>query len=149
MDVNEIKVSLYQVFKERIDNIKQRDTNFPKKLKKLADEPIISRMNYDVSNAYYSLSGIVSRDSAHNAKFEAYKAAIYPYEFGYKVYLHLSYQERGDSMFGELASKSAKSFQGSKDVLYYLMKTREKLLDLLPSADVIKQRPRSLEKLFL
>ncbi len=168
-DEEELKKSLYDAISYRVSNLTENEGLLPEELPKKPGHPKINEqfkklmaftggngasagMRYrslDVSNAFYSVSGEGKMTSDFNNKAEYYKAAIYPYIDGYKVYIYLFYTEGTDGLIGSLTNAAVKSIVGNESALLFMAQVRDKFLEKEKNAKVLSQSPRKLEKIKL
>jgi len=162
----QLKKALYDAISYRVGHIQENEGLFPEELPTKPGSPKQSKMfrglasvangnpkfkmmQLDTSNAYYTVSGEGGYATQFNAQLEYYKAAIYPYSDGYKVYIYLFYQEGSDGIMGELTNKSVEAIIGERGALLYAAQIRDKFKELVPEAVIKSQRPRKLEKIIL
>jgi len=163
---DKLSTDLYEAISYRVSDLKENKNLFPEELPIKAGSPkqsqIFSRlssmaggnpkfemMQLDTSNAYYTVSGEGGMSSGFNAQEEYYKAAIYPYVNGYKVYIYLFYQEGSDGIMGSLTNKAVGAIIGERGALLYAAQIRDKFKKLVPEAVIKSQSPRKLEKITL
>jgi len=103
----------------------------------------------DTSNAWYSVGGKGGMTSEYTNQAEYYKAAIYPYQNGYKVYIYQFYTESSDGLIGNLTNATVKAIVGSKSALLYMAQVRNRFLKDIPSAKIIQQTPGRLKQIKL
>ena len=166
IDIEKVKTGLYDAVSLRVSDLNENENLLPEELPQKplspkqskmfsqlaamgAGNPSFEMMQLDMSNAYYSVSGQASMASGFNTKAEYYKAAVYPYQDGYKVYLYLFYQEGTDGIMGALTKKIADSIVGKEGSLLYMAQVRDEFIKSLPKATIMSQSPRKLEKVVL
>jgi len=165
-DIDKVTKALYDAVSYRVSDLKENENLLPETLpskagfpqqsqmmRRLASmaggNPQFQMMQLDTSNAYYTVSGAGAMASGFNAKAEYYKAAIYPYKNGYKVYLYLFYQEGTDGIMGSLTKMAVDSIVGKEGALLFVAQVRDKFMKLLPSAVIKNQSPRKLNQVVL
>ena len=166
VELDNLTKALYEAVSYRVSDLKENENLLPEELpskpgspKKTqmfgglaamaGGNPQFEMMQLDTSNAYYTVSGAASMATDFNSKAEYYKAAIYPYKDGYKVYLYLFYQEGTDSIFGAITKAAVDSITGKEGSLLFMAQVRDKFLKLVPQAVIKSQSPRKLEKVVL
>jgi len=166
VNLEKVTKGLYDAVNYRVSDLQENENLLPEELPEKAGSPKISQnfgrlspfatrssslqmMQLDTSNAYYTVSGQGSSASSFNARAEYYKAAVYPYKNGYKIYFYLFYKEGTDGIMGALTKKVADSIIGEEGSLLYIAQIRDKFKELVPSAKIKSQSPKKLEKLIL
>ena len=109
----------------------------------------LEMMQLDMSNAYYTVMGNGAMKTQFNSKEELYKAGIYPYKDGYKVYIYLFYEEGTEGLTGALTKFMTDSIVGGDGALVFIAQIRDKFLKEIPDAKVTNQSPSKLEKIVL
>ena len=111
--------------------------------------PALEMMNLNTTNAYYTVSGQGGSSSSFNKQEEYYKAAVYPYKDGYKIYLYLFYKEGTNGIVGALAKSALASVVGNEGSLLYMAQVRDKFIKFIPEAKIISQSPSKLNQVVL
>ncbi|MBL1244680.1 MAG: hypothetical protein COA39_009890 [Sulfurimonas sp.] len=165
-EIDKVTKALYEAVSYRVSDLNENEGLLPEELPLKAkapkqsqafgrlaalagNSPSFQMMQLDTSNAYYTVSGKGSMASEFSTKAEYYKAAIYPYKDGYKIYMYLFYQEGTDGIMGALTDMAVKSIVGKEGALLYAAQVRDKFKELLPEATIKSQSPRKLEKVVL
>ncbi len=166
---DKIKEKLRDAVSLRVDDITENEGLMPEELPDTPQKPKINEqykklmaftgqngmnaaMQYtslDVSNAWYSVSGEGGMTSEFNNRAEYYKAAVYPYKEGYKVYIYEFYSEGTDGIMGNITNAAVEAVVGNEGALLYMAQVRDKFLEALPEAKIIKQSPSKLAKINL
>jgi len=165
VDIDKITKSLYEAISYRVSDLSENEGLLPEKLPEKPGYPqntslgnlavmagnniTLKMMQLDMSNSYYYVSGQGSMSTAFNDQLEYYKAAVYPYKDGYKIYIYLFYQEGVDGILGSLTDMAVKSIVGQDGALLYMAQIRDKFKNLVPEAKITSQSPRKLEKIVL
>ena len=166
VSMGKVTKGLYEAISYRVSDLQENENLLPEELPNKAGSPKQSQMfrglsamaggnpkfqmmQLDTSNAYYTVSGEGGMASGFNAQAEYYKASIYPYKDGYKVYIYLFYQEGTDGIMGSLTNMAVKSIIGQERALLYMAQIRDKFKKEIPEAVIKNQSPRKLEKVVL
>ncbi len=167
-DQEKLKEALRHAISYRVDDIIVNENLFPeelplqpqkpgvnkvyKKLMSFAGSNINAKMRYqalDMSNAWYSVYGVGGMTSEYLNKAEYYKAGIYPYKDGYKIYIYEFYTEGTDGILGNLTNAAVGAIVGNDGALLYMAQVRDDFLNRFPEAKILQQSPKKLEKLEL
>ena len=166
VSMEDVTKGLYDAVSYRVSDLRENENLLPEELAVKAESPKQSKMfrglaamaggnpqfemmQLDTSNAYYTVSGDGFMASGFNAKAEYYKAAVYPYIGGYKVYIYLFYQEGTDGIMGALTKMAVDSIVGKEGSLLFIAQVRDEFKKLVPEATIKSQSPRKLEKVIL
>ena len=164
--IEKVTKGLYDAVSYRVSDLQENENLLPEELPAKAESPKQSQMfrgmasmaggnpkfqmmQLDTSNAYFTVSGAGTMASGFNAKAEYYKAAVYPYKNGYKVYIYLFYQEGTDGIMGALTKMAVDSIVGQEGALLFVAQVRDKFMKEVPEAVIKNQSPRKLEKIVL
>ena len=109
----------------------------------------MSMMALDTSNSYYWVMGKGKSESEYMSRSESYKAAIYPYKDGYKIYMYLFYTEGTDGILGNLTSAAVNSIVGQDGAILFIAQARDQFMKEVPSAKVLSQSPQKLNNVNL
>ena len=81
-----------------------------------------------------------------NKKSVVYKAAIYPYKEGYKVYIYEFFQEGADGIMGHLIKASVDKIVGSESPLLFMAQVMDKFEREVPNAKLINVTPTKIKE---
>ena len=164
-----LKKSLKDAIAYRVDNVIENEGLIPEKLPSKPSKPKINEQfkrlmaftgsngmnaammyrSLDTSNAWYSVGGKGGMTSEYTNQAEYYKAAIYPYKDGYKVYIYQFYTGGSSGIIGNLTHAAVKAIVGTDNALLYMAQVRNKFLENLPNAKILQQEPSKLKQIKL
>ncbi len=164
-----LKESLKDAIAYRVDSVVENEGLMPEELPSKPSKPTINEqfkrlmafagsngmsaaMRYkslDTSNAWYSVGGKGGMTSEYTNKAEYYKAAVYPYKDGYKVYIYQFYTEGSSGIMGNLTNAAVKAIVGNDSALIYMAQVRDKFLKNLPNTKILQQDPSKLRQIKL
>ncbi len=167
VDEETLKHALKEAIALRVSSLKENENLFPEELPQKPPKPEINKqfkklaavmgrgmnaaMQYrsrDLSNAWYSIGGSGGMTSEYLNRAEYYKAGIYPYKDGYKIYIYQFYTEGTDGILGNLTSAAVDAIVGSDGALLYMAQVRDAFINDIP-IKTINQSPKKLEKINL
>jgi len=158
-----VKNALKEAISGRVSNIKEVCNFFPEELPDkpakpttsnmfgnlmtiAAGNPRLEAMRLNTTNAYCSYEGSESYGTMFNKKSVAFKAAIYPYKDGYKVYIYEFFQEGADGIMGHLIKTSVDKIVGSESPLLFMAQVMDKFERELPQAKLINVTPSKIKE---
>ncbi|WP_456488304.1 hypothetical protein [Caminibacter pacificus] len=159
----QVRDALKAAISGRVSNIKEVCNFFPEELPEKPDHPKTSNafggmmsiasgnptleaFRLDTSNAYCSFQGSETYGTMFNKNSVAYKAAIYPYKDGYKVYIYEFYQEGADGIMGHLVKASVAKIMGSESPALFMAQVMDKFERELPQAKLINVTPAKIKE---
>ena len=167
IDIEEVKNALQGAIAHRVTDIKEQENLPPEELPQKAGHPIqgksfggmmgaltagnpsFAMMKINTSNAYYTITGKSESGTLVTSVVSYFKGAIYPYKNGYKIYVYQFYKEGSKGLLGHLSKAMAEKMVGQDTQLIYIAQVRDKLLELLPQAEIKSQSPSKLKKVVL
>jgi len=164
-DVNpeKVKEALKDAISGRVSNIKEVCNIMPEELPEkpqmpktsnlfggmaamAAGSPQFEAMRLDLSNAFCAFEGSESYGTMFNKNTVFYKAAIYPYKDGYKVYIYEFFQEGADGIMGHLVKATVEKITGSESPYLFMAQVMEKFERELPNAKLISVYPSKIKE---
>jgi hypothetical protein len=161
---SEVKNALKAAISGRVNNIKVICKLMPETLPAKPGHPInknifgglavigsgnpeMEAMQINTLNAYCTLQGSETYGSMFNKNEVVYKAAIYPYKDGYKVYIYEIFQEGSNGIMGHLIQMSVAKLMGSNSPFLFMAQVMDKFERELPQAKLINITPKKIEEI--
>jgi hypothetical protein len=164
VDAEKVKEALKDAIAGRVDNIKEVCNFMPETLPDTPGQPVnrnvfgalgtiaagnpsMEAMKLDTSNAYCTLQGSETYGTVFNKKKVVYKAAIYPYKDGYKVYIYEFFQEGSNGLMGHLVKATVDKLMGSNSPLLFMAQVMDKFERELPQAKLLNVTPSKIKEI--
>jgi hypothetical protein len=162
--VEEVKKALKAAIAGRVDNIKEICDFMPEKLPEKpahpvnknifgslsvigAGNPSMEAAQLDTTNAYCTLQGSETYGGPFDEKSVIYKAAIYPYKKGYKVYIYEFFQESSNGIMGHLVKASIDKLMSSDSPALFMAQVMDKFQRELPQAKLLNVDPEKIKEI--
>ena len=166
VDIKKVENALREAVAYRSESFKEREDFLPETLPEKpaaprknnmfgsmaaigGGNPKFEMMQYDVSNAYYSIKGEEDISTPFHSKVMAYVGALYPSKKFYRVYLVVFYEEGSEGVQGALTKMTADALIGSEGAIPFIVQVKEKFLSELPEAKVVQASPKEIADLKL